>query len=213
MRLPPSSDGVAHRGVQALRRQCRPRAARRASAASTRARQAPRHAVEAGVRHPADGMRGEGLGAVRIVRIAEQAHAQFGLFQRGLAAAVQADAAFVRGERFLQAHLAVFHLLDELLELVERGLEIGDRGWPLRSAGLRRHGGEVCGCVPGEGGQSAVSRARRPAQARVVGAQPGIEARRIRPRRPRPATRLRAWTAAAAVRAATAARRDPAARA
>ena len=63
-----------------------------------------------------------------MLRIAEQPHAQFRLFQRALALAIEADAAFVGGQRFLQAHFAVFHLFDQLLERIERGLEIGDRG-------------------------------------------------------------------------------------
>src|SRR5690606_29687436 len=63
-----------------------------------------------------------------VVRVAEQPHAQFGLLQRGLAAAVEADARLVGGQRFLEAHVAVLHLLDQLLERVEGALEIGDGG-------------------------------------------------------------------------------------
>src|SRR6478735_1025700 len=84
-----------------------------ASAASTRARQAAKSV--SGIR----GRRAEGFGVVGLFRIGEQAHAQFGLFQRGLAYAVEAHAALVRGERFLEAHFAVFHLLHQLFELVE----------------------------------------------------------------------------------------------
>src|SRR3546814_20060835 len=73
------------------------------------------------------GRRAESFGRCRVVRIAEQLHPQLGLFERLLAAAVQADAALVGGERLLEAQLAVLHLLDQLLEGVERGFEIGDR--------------------------------------------------------------------------------------
>src|SRR3546814_10375403 len=66
----------------------------------------------------------ESFGRCRVVRIAEQLHPQLGLLQRLLAAAVQADAAFVGGERLFEAQLAVLHLLDQLLECVERGFEI-----------------------------------------------------------------------------------------
>ena len=68
------------------------------------------------------------LGSAGLLGIAEQADTQFGLFQRALALAVEADAALIGCERLFQAHVAVLHLLDQLLELVERGLEIGDRG-------------------------------------------------------------------------------------
>src|SRR5690606_29119714 len=43
------------------------------------------------------------------------------------ALAIQADAAFVGGERVFQTHLALLHLLDQLFERVQRLLEIGDR--------------------------------------------------------------------------------------
>src|SRR3546814_20632150 len=43
-----------------------------------------------------------------------------------LATAVEADAGFVCGQRLFQAHVAVFHLLDEFFQRVERGLEVGD---------------------------------------------------------------------------------------
>src|SRR5690606_12376457 len=59
----------------------------------------------------------EGLGVFRTFGVGQQAHPQFGLFQRALAAAVQADAALVRGQRILKAHSALFHLLDQLLQL------------------------------------------------------------------------------------------------
>src|SRR3546814_1355106 len=49
----------------------------------------------------------ESFGRCRVVGIAEQLHPQFGLLQRLLAAAVQADAALVGGERLLEAQLAV----------------------------------------------------------------------------------------------------------
>src|SRR3546814_3783927 len=65
----------------------------------------------------------ESFGRCRVVGIAEQLHPQFGLLQRLLAAAVQADAALVGGERLLEAQLAVLHLLDPLLEGVARGFE------------------------------------------------------------------------------------------
>ena len=38
----------------------------------------------------------------------------------------RADAALVGGQRVFKAHLAVFHLLDQLFERVQRLLEIGD---------------------------------------------------------------------------------------
>src|SRR3546814_7779826 len=53
------------------------------------------------------GRRAESFGRCRVVRIAEQLHPQLGLFERLLAAAVQADAALVGGERLLEAQLAV----------------------------------------------------------------------------------------------------------
>ena len=47
----------------------------------------------------------EGVAVLRLFRIAEQAHAQFRLFERGLALAIQADSAFV-GASFEGARLS-----------------------------------------------------------------------------------------------------------
>src|SRR5690606_23945452 len=68
----------------------------------------------------------EGRGALGLLRITEQADPQLGLLQRLLAAAVQADAALVGGERILEAQVTVLHRLDQLFEGVERGFEVGD---------------------------------------------------------------------------------------
>src|SRR5207342_70414 len=141
------------------------------SAASTRARHGPKS--KSGIR------RAEGFGVVRLLRIGEQAHAQFRLFQRGLAFAIQTDAALVGGEGFLEAHLAVFHLLHQLFELVERGFEIGDRG--SGGVGHARHGAQ-CVTAPGqgqcEGGvqRKRASRARSPALGGEVSAPPTASA-------------------------------------
>src|SRR5690606_19386385 len=48
---------------------------------------------------------GEGRGGVRLLRIGEQAYAQLGLFERLLAAAVEADAALIGGKGVLEAHV------------------------------------------------------------------------------------------------------------
>src|SRR5690606_34239490 len=126
MRLPPSS--AAWRMAACRRRGSAAGSGRAASSvASVRARQ------PACASPPASGIaavagRGERLRALGVVRVAEQPHAQFGLLQRGLAAAVEADARLVGGQRFREAHVAVLHLLDQLLERVEGALEIGDGG-------------------------------------------------------------------------------------
>src|SRR5690348_2964488 len=72
------------------------------------------------------------FGFVGLFRIGQQSHAQFGLFERVLAIAVQGDAAFVGFERIVQALFALFHLADQLLEFVEGFFEVGDAigfGW------------------------------------------------------------------------------------
>src|SRR5690606_25046971 len=130
MRLPPSSTAwrmaAARPGSGAG---CAARAS--PSTRSIRARQPSSRARAARAGEPGSGMvaggreRRRGLG---LLRIGEQAHAQLGLLQRLLAATVEADAALIGGERLLQAHVAVLHLLHELLEGVERGFEVGDRG-------------------------------------------------------------------------------------
>src|SRR3546814_18982017 len=76
------------------------------------------------------GRRAESFGRCRVVRIAEQLHPQLGLFERLLAAAVQAEAAPVGGERLLEAQLAVRHLFALLLVGVQRGFQIG-AGWVI----------------------------------------------------------------------------------
>src|SRR5690606_8859035 len=128
MRLPPSS--TAWRMAES-RRGSVPSSPSSAdsSAASTRARQRARAGWAplppgSGL---AIGQARERLRPFRGFGVGEQAHAQLGLLQRVPAAAVEAHAALVGGEGFLQAHVALFHLLYQLLELVERGLEIGDR--------------------------------------------------------------------------------------
>src|SRR4249919_680479 len=127
------------------------------SAASTRVRQGPKS--KSGIR----GRGAEGFGVVRLFRVAEQAHAQFGLFQGGLAFAVEADAAFVGGERFFEAHVAVFHFLDQLFELVEGGFEIGDRGG--LGFGGARHGAQ---CLTGEGSMQSSAPEGRTATHSVI---------------------------------------------
>src|SRR3546814_14215299 len=68
----------------------------------------------------------DSFGRFRVVGIAEQLHPQFGLLQRLLAAALQADAPLVGCEPLLAAHLSVLHLLHQLIESAERGFEISD---------------------------------------------------------------------------------------
>ena len=182
MRLPPSS--TAWR-IAACRRAASDRrtAARVERGIDARAPGAARRS-DLDVRHRPRCRPGarEGFGAVRVVRIAEQAHAQFGLFQRRLASAVQADAAFVGGERFFQAHLAVFHLLHQLLELVERGFEIGDRG-RLVFGRVCAPWRQVCGACPGGQSCDAVDDQRRRAP---CASQPAL---RTRPKTASPAAR------------------------
>src|SRR5688500_3728674 len=90
----------------------------RSRQASSRCCAAPSSGIGSGRR------RTERFGVGGVVRIAEQPYAQLGLLERLLAAPVQADATLVGGQRFLEAHLAVFHLLDQLFERVEGVLEI-----------------------------------------------------------------------------------------
>jgi hypothetical protein len=61
-----------------------------------------------------------------MFRVGQQFDPQFGLFQRALAIAIKGDAAFVGFERIVQALFALFHLADQLLELIERFFEVGD---------------------------------------------------------------------------------------
>src|SRR5581483_6865956 len=68
------------------------------------------------------------LCALRIVRIEQQLHAQFGLFQRRLAFAKQRDAALERAQRFVQAQLAPFQPRDQLFQFVQRLFEARDGG-------------------------------------------------------------------------------------
>src|SRR5687768_6313726 len=98
MRLPPSS--AAWR-IAACSRCGEPEAggSARSSVFSRRSRQAAKGD---------SGIRLERFRRGRIGRIAEQAYAQFGLFKRLLAAAVEADATFVGGQRFFQAHFPLF---------------------------------------------------------------------------------------------------------
>src|SRR3954462_13293930 len=96
MRLPPSSTAwriaaCSRDGESSIDGNARSRQA------STRARQRVARVSKpagSGIGWIAAGRR-EGLGARRIVGIAEQAHAQFRLFQRGLAATVEANAALL----------------------------------------------------------------------------------------------------------------------
>src|SRR5512141_2101405 len=50
---------------------------------------------------------------VRRLRVGQQFHAQFGLFQGALTIALERDAAFERLERIVQALVALFHAFDE----------------------------------------------------------------------------------------------------
>src|SRR5690606_3769115 len=130
MRLPPSS--TAWRIAWPRRCSAAGWLAKAASSTrSMRCRQPSSLAAMPAVPAPASGIVaacGEGRGRVRLLRVGEQAHAQFGLFKGLLAAAVEADAALVRGERVLEAHVALLHLLHQLFERVERGFEVGHRG-------------------------------------------------------------------------------------
>ncbi len=103
--------------------------------------------------------------------IAEQAHAQFGLFQRLLALAIQTDATFVSTERGFQAQLAGFHLLHQLFQRFKRLLELGDReafsgtSWPCGKCGRAARGVNS----PAAG---------TPTQLCPVRLQPGLQGRR-----------------------------------
>src|SRR5687767_4900851 len=108
MRLPPPS--TAWRMAACRRRGASSsRGSRASSVASTRSAQARQRAPGSGLI--------EGFGFFRLERIAEQAHAQFGLLERGLAVAVERDAALVGLQRVVERQIALFHALHELLEL------------------------------------------------------------------------------------------------
>lgn len=101
--------------------------------------------------------------------VGHQTHAQFRLFQRLLAIAVQPDAALVGGERLLEAHLAHFHLLHQLLEFFQRLFEAGDGEDSFKDflaidkvCGARA-GGSIRGC------------SAAPVQARGVRTQPLVQ--------------------------------------
>src|SRR5690606_25274544 len=129
MRLPPSR--TACRIAASRRGSVRPSRWSNAAASATSTRLRQRARVSSSPGPPGSGVAidaGEGFGPLRRFGVGEQAYAQFGLLQRLLAAAVQAHAALVGGQRFLETHLAVLHLLDQLLELVERALEGGNGG-------------------------------------------------------------------------------------
>src|SRR5690554_4315308 len=129
MRLPPSRTAwrmpAARRGSAGVGR-----ARAVSSAASMRARQVSRSGPAETAPGASDifGRAGERLGFVRLVRVAEQLHPQLGLLQRLLAAAVQANALLVGGQRLLQAQLAFLHVVDEGFQLFEGFLEVGDGG-------------------------------------------------------------------------------------
>src|SRR5690606_14964345 len=97
------------------------------SAASMRVRQASSSGPVSG---PCDsdivGQAGERFGLFGLFRVAEQLHPQLGLLQRLLAAAVQAHALLVGGQRLFKAQLAALHVVDQGLKLFERLLEVGD---------------------------------------------------------------------------------------
>src|SRR3546814_5102516 len=125
IRLPPSR--AAWRMAACRRRGGSSAAGRvRSSAASMRRRHwvAACACMETTSTRSGVGRGAESFGRCRVVRISEQLHPQLGLLPRLLAAAVQADAAFVGGERPLEAQLAALHLLAHLLECVERGVDI-----------------------------------------------------------------------------------------
>src|SRR5690606_19842932 len=104
----------------------------------------------------------ERRGGIGLLWIAEQAHAQLGFLQRLLAATVEAHATLVGGERFLEAQVAVLHLLDQLLERVERGFEVGDRRGGVGGVGRAGH---ACKSTPSPA--SAAAR-RGPAASRAA---------------------------------------------
>src|SRR4249919_4291948 len=127
-RLPPPS--AAWR-IAASRCSGRSAGAReRSSAASVRARQ---EAISASVDIAREVFR-----ALRVGRVGEHAHALLGAFQRLPAIAIEGNATLVGGKRFVEALIALFHLLHDLLELVERALEAGDAG--RRIGGNAGHG-------------------------------------------------------------------------
>src|SRR5690554_705718 len=142
MRLPPSRTAwrmpAARRGSAGVGR-----ARAVSSAASMRARQVSRSGPAETAPGASDifGRAGERLGFVRLVRVAEQLHPQLGLLQRLLAAAVQANALLVGGQRLLQAQLAFLHVVDEGFQLFEGFLEVGDGGGV--GGGVFWHGGSL----------------------------------------------------------------------
>src|SRR3569623_919565 len=97
---------------------------------STRPSAASARAVSASSRGPrwdgASGFGYEGFGVVGGIGNEQQALAQFGPGQGLLAVTVEADAALEGGQRFVQAQLAAFHARHQLLERVQRVLEVGD---------------------------------------------------------------------------------------
>src|SRR5690554_1937589 len=129
MRLPPSS--TAWRMPPASRGSGTEGKARAASsAASIRLRQASSSGPDRSGPPGSDIVvqARERFALLRLLRIAEQLHTQFRLLQCLLAAAVQADAALVGGQRLLKAQFATLHVVDQGFKLFERLLEVGDGG-------------------------------------------------------------------------------------
>src|SRR5699024_10011901 len=142
MRLPPSR--TAWRMPAARRGSALAGSARADSSAATiRARQASSSGPVPAAPGDSDifGGAGERLGPVRLFRVAEQLHPQLGLFQRLLAAAVQADALLVGGQGLFQAQLAPLHVVDQGFKLFEGLLEVGDGGGV--GGGVFRHVGSL----------------------------------------------------------------------
>ena len=128
---------VAHRRVQAVAgREWRVAGRRRGRLRCARAR--PRMPPQA------SSTASKGRALVGLGRVAEQAHAQFGLLQRRLATRYRPDAAFVGGQGFLQGHLARFHPVDEIFERLHRLLEVGDGRTVFgRGGGFLGHGASL----------------------------------------------------------------------
>src|SRR5690606_24922771 len=95
------------------------------------------------------------------------------------AATVEADAAFVGGERVFQAHLAALHLFDQLFKRVERGFEVGDGGRGVGGIGRAWHGCQFTPS-PASAAWRRAPAARRTGTRRGCGRPPPAAGRRRR---------------------------------